>query len=159
MSSHEQPAGDANLDDFLCFAIYAASHAFTRFYKPILDSFGLTYPQYLTLVALGEPSSANGLTVGQIGDRLFLESSTLTPMLKRLEAAGFVSRRREVQDERLVRVQLTEPGLTLLGRAKSLPRCVADTLGRPYEELAALKIEIDGLREALGRSRAVVAHT
>lgn len=150
MTHDDQPSGSANLDEFLCFAVYAASHAFTRFYKPILDAFGITYPQYLTLVALGEDANREtGMTVSELSTRLLLESSTLTPMLKRLETASFVSRRRESQDERIVRVRLTEHGVALLGKTRALPSCVASTLGRPYHELSAMKEDIDALRVAL----------
>ena len=95
------------LDRQLCFAVYAAEHAFTRFYKPRLEKLGITYPQYLVMLVLWEE---DGLTVKQIGDRLFLDSGTLTPVLKRLEGAALVVRRRDDKDERQVRVRLTEMG-------------------------------------------------
>src|SRR5438874_8124185 len=89
--------------DFLCFAVYSASHAFNRVYKPLLDELGLTYPQYLVMVLLWEQDDQ---TVGSLGEKLFLESSTLTPLLKRLEALGQVKRNRDQVDERQVRVRL-----------------------------------------------------
>src|SRR5919107_6381177 len=98
------PASSARLSRMLCFAIYSAGHAFTRVYKPLLDRVGLTYPQYLVLLVLCEEDN---LTVKQIGERLFLDSGTLTPLLKRLESAGFVRRVRDSQDERQERVTLT----------------------------------------------------
>ncbi|WP_255250154.1 MarR family winged helix-turn-helix transcriptional regulator [Rhizorhabdus dicambivorans] len=91
----------------LCFSVYSAGLAFNRVYKPLLDRLGLTYPQYLLILALAHE---DGQTVGALGDRLFLESNTLTPMIKRLEAAGFVTRRRDTDDERVVRVSLTDKG-------------------------------------------------
>ena len=100
----------ARLGDFLCFAVYSANLAFGRAYRPILDKVGLTYTQYVTLVALSEGDEQ---TVGELGDRLFLESNTLTPILKKLEALGLVERRRNPVDERQVRVKLTPAGRKL----------------------------------------------
>src|SRR4051794_6339033 len=96
-----------SLDSQLCFSIYAAGHAFNRFYKPLLGPLGLTYPQYLVLLALWEEDA---LTLKTIGERLLLDSGTLTPLLRRMEEAGLVSRARDVEDERLVRVRLTPKG-------------------------------------------------
>src|SRR5262245_44924968 len=103
----------AALGDFLCFAVYSANLAFGRAYRPILDQHGLTYTQYVTLVALSEE---DGQTVGELGDRLFLESNTLTPMLKKLEQLGLVERRRNPADERQVRVKVTPAGRKLRHR-------------------------------------------
>lgn len=97
----------ASLPVFLCFAVYSANLAFTRAYRPLFEGLGLTYPQYVALVALNEEDDQ---TVGQLGQKLFLESSTLTPLLKRLEAAGYVTRRRDNEDERQVRIGLTPKG-------------------------------------------------
>ena len=96
-----------SLADFLCFAVYSTNLAFGRAYKQLFEELGITYPQYATLIALNE---AGDQTVGELGDKLFLESSTLTPLLKRLEAAGYVTRRRDAEDERQVRVSLTPEG-------------------------------------------------
>ena len=93
------------LENFLCFAVYAAGHALTRVYKPLLDAIDLTYPQYLVMVSLWQKDRQ---TVGQIGEQLFLESSTLTPLLKRLETAGLVERQRNATDQRQVHITLTE---------------------------------------------------
>lgn len=112
--SSKQPT--AALGDFLCFAVYSANLAFGRAYRPILDKVGLTYTQYVTLVALGEEDDQ---TVGDLGDRLFLESNTLTPILKKLEAMRYVERRRDPADERQVRVKLTPAGLSLRNRVES----------------------------------------
>jgi MarR family transcriptional regulator, organic hydroperoxide resistance regulator len=109
------------LDDQLCFTLYATSMAVTRMYKPMLDRMGITYPQYLVLAALGEQ---DGLTVGAIADRLALESSTVTPPIKRMEQAGLVERRRSKEDERQVNVVLTADGRRLLEES----RCLGDTL-------------------------------
>lgn len=107
MTEHASPPPTGPFDTMLCFATYAAGLAFNRVYKPLLDRLGLTYPQYLVILALRHQ---NGLTIGMLGDRLFLESNTLTPLVKRLEAAGFVTRRRDSDDERVVRVSLTDKG-------------------------------------------------
>ncbi len=130
---------DLRLEQQLCFAVYSASHAFTRFYKPLLAQLGVTYPQYLALLALWEQ---DGLSVTAIGDRLLLDSGTLTPVLKRLEAQGLVTRARSTVDERQVLVSLTEQGRAL--------RQVAE--GFPTQILAASECsgdELDGLRRAL----------
>ena len=106
--SDAQEQDDAlRLSEFLCFAVYSASHAFNRVYKPLLDELGLTYPQYLAMVLLWERDDQ---TVGSLGEKLFLESSTLTPLLKRLEALGHIRRTRDPNDERQVRVRLTDKG-------------------------------------------------
>jgi DNA-binding MarR family transcriptional regulator len=136
------------LDDFLCFAVYAAGHAFNRVYKPLLDALGLTYPQYLAMTALwGEDDQ----TVGALGDQLVLEYSTLTPLLKRLEALGMVSRRRDPQDERQVRVRLTAQGKALQRRASSLPSCIQEASGLSEADLERLKEDIVRLRGSLDR--------
>lgn len=134
------------LADFLCFAVYSANHAFTRVYKPLLDELGLTYPQYLAMVVLWEK---DGQTVGEIGERLFLESSTLTPLLKRLEANGLVHRFRDAKDERVVRVSLTEAGRALRAKATGVPPCIFAATGGRMEDLVRLKDELVALRETL----------
>lgn len=126
------------LDDHLCFALYSASMAVTRLYKPMLDAMGLTYPQYLALKALDE---AEVLTIGGLAQRLDLEPSTITPLIKRLETAGFVSRARGAKDERVVQVELTDKGRAtviesgclaeaLLGQSKMAPAELMDLKGR-----------------------------
>jgi DNA-binding MarR family transcriptional regulator len=110
MSRTPDPANSPKLGDFLCFAVYSANLAFGRAYRPILDKVGLTYTQYVTLVALGE---GDDQTVGELGDKLFLESNTLTPILKKLESLGLVERRRDSADERQVRVNITPAGRKL----------------------------------------------
>ena len=135
-----------DLSDFLCFSVYSAGSAFTKIYRPLLDALGLTYPQYLVLAALWE---ADGQTVGQIGERLFLESSTLSPVLKRLEAAGHVERRRAQADERVVQVFLTAQGSELGRRAQSIPGCIVEASGMELDELRTLKAALERLRDAL----------
>ncbi|MGR9171412.1 MarR family transcriptional regulator [Rhizobium sp. KDH_Rht_773_N] len=137
------------LDTFICFAVYTAGHAFNRVYKPLLDELGLTYPQYLAMVCLWEE---DGQTVGGLGEKLFLESSTLTPLLKRLETAGYIRRERSSKDERVVLLRLTEEGKRLQERAETVPGCIIDASGRDTDQLARLQAEIVALREALNRS-------
>lgn len=110
------------LDKQLCFAVYSTAHAFNRFYKPLLDRIGLTYPQYLAMLVLWE---GDGVTVKHLGERLMLDSGTLTPLLKRLETLGFVSRRRDAADERQVKVTLTDAGRALRAEAGEIPPAVA----------------------------------
>ena len=137
---------DLKLDDFLCFAVYSASHAFSRVYKPMLDQLKLTYPQYLVMVALWETDDQ---TVGALGDRLSLESNTLTPLLKRLEITGYVRRDRDPRDERQVRVSLTEAGRDLRAEAEKVPACILEASGLDAADLGRLRQQITALRGAL----------
>lgn len=134
------------LDRQLCFALYSASHAVSRAYKPHLESLGLTYPQYLTLLVLWE---RDGLTVSEIGERLHLDSGTLTPLLKRLEAAGYLSRLRDVADERRVLVRLTAAGRKLKARAAPIPACMFAAMQGAPAELQALTRQVQQLRDRL----------
>lgn len=134
------------LDNFLCFAVYSANHAFTRVYKPLLEALDLTYPQYLVMVLLWDNDDQ---TVGSLGEKLFLESSTLTPMLKRLEAAGYISRVRDKADERQVRVQLTDIGRSLRQKATGVPRGLMDVMHLSAEDLERLRFEVSSLRNTL----------
>ena len=106
------------LDNQVCFALYSASLAMTKLYKPLLDALGLTYPQYLVMLVLWEQ---DGLTVSELGERLYLDSGTLTPLLKRLEATGLVARQRDAQDERRVRVMLTARAAPCASKPKAFP--------------------------------------
>jgi DNA-binding MarR family transcriptional regulator len=144
----ESPAPDEalKLANQLCFAAYAVSHAFNRVYKPLLEALGLTYPQYLVMITLWE---RDGLLVKEIGALLDLDSGTLTPLLKRLEAAGLVRRTRDASDERQVRITLTEAGLTLRAKALDVPMRIACAAGRPVEALIALKNDLLQLRDTL----------
>jgi DNA-binding MarR family transcriptional regulator len=134
------------LDRQLCFALYAASLAMTKRYKPLLEPLGLTYPQYLVLLALWE---RDGATVGALGERLCLDSGTLTPLLKRLEAAGHVRRARDADDERRVRVHLSPSGRALRARAKEVPRALARASGCSTAEIAAIVARLGALRASL----------
>jgi len=134
------------LDHQLCFALYSASLAMTKLYKPLLEPLGLTYPQYLAMLALWQDDD---LTVSGLGERLQLDSGTLTPLLKRLEAAGFVTRLRDAADERRVRLQLTPAGRALKARARAVPEAVACASGCRLDELAALTARLRALRDQI----------
>ncbi|MEW5685166.1 MAG: MarR family transcriptional regulator [Pseudomonadota bacterium] len=142
-------ASPLKLDDFLCFAVYSAGHAFNRLYRPLLDRLGLTYPQYLAMVALWE---GDGVTVGELGQRLGLESSTLTPLLKRLEAMELVSRARDPKDERQVRLSLTDKGRALQGPACTVPADLTAASGMTAEEYLKIRDGLETLRAALARA-------
>ncbi|MBX3483700.1 MarR family winged helix-turn-helix transcriptional regulator [Phenylobacterium sp.] len=134
------------LDRQLCFSIYGADLAINRAYKPILDRLGLTYPQYLVLHALWE---ADGLTISAIAERLALEPSTITPLVKRLEAAGFLGRRRNPADERQVQVTLTDKGRAMREESACLGEALLAKAGMDLEELGALNRQVQRLRDAL----------
>ena len=134
------------LDNQLCFALYSASLAMTKLYKPLLDELGITYPQYLVLLVLWE---RNGITVSELGERLSLDSGTLTPLLKRLETAGLVSRLRDTQDERRVLVRLSAAGRELKTRAARIPGCVLQASQCSVAEAMALTHQIQTLRNRL----------
>ena len=136
------------LDQQICFTLYATSMAITRAYKPLLDALGLTYPQYLVLSVLGE-TEGDGLTIGGVAARLDLESSTVTPLVKRLEAAGLVERRRGLEDERKVEVRMTDAGAALLERSGCLGDLMLDRSGMDGEALEALNQRIQALRTAI----------
>jgi MarR family transcriptional regulator, organic hydroperoxide resistance regulator len=134
------------LDAFLCFAVYSANNAFARFYRPKLEALGLTYPQYLVMVTLWEK---DGQTVGEIGSRLFLESNTLTPLLKRLEVMGLIKRQRSRADERQVVASLTPQGFALKAKAEALPPAILTATGLDKEAASAVRQQLVLLREAL----------
>ena len=134
------------LDTQLCFAAYSTAHAFNRLYRPLLEKLDLTYPQYLVMLVLWE---RDGLTVTQLGERLFLDSGTLTPLLKRLEAAGRIARTRDPADERRVLITLTDEGKALRAEAHCIPPRIGAALGLTAAELSALKSGLDKLRAAL----------
>ncbi|MGP1630221.1 MAG: MarR family winged helix-turn-helix transcriptional regulator [Giesbergeria sp.] len=137
------------LDHQLCFALYSASLAMTKVYKPLLDAIGLTYPQYLVLLVLWEQDD---VMVSGIGERLFLDSGTLTPLLKRLEVAGLVQRTRDSGDERRVRITLTPAGVALQERARCVPTCVRQQIQLELPQIAALKQQLNALRGTLADS-------
>jgi DNA-binding MarR family transcriptional regulator len=134
------------LDNQICFAIYSTAHAFNRVYKPLLDRLGLTYPQYLVMLVLWE---RDGVPVKDIGERLFLDSGTLTPLLKRLEAAGLIKRTRSTEDERQVLIALTSQGQALREKARTVPQAILATSACSITELSALKNELVALRDRL----------
>ena len=134
------------LDNQLCFAVYSASLAMTKLYKPLLDKLNLTYPQYLVMLVLWEQ---DGLTVSELGEHLSLDSGTLTPLLKRLEANGLVGRLRDVADERRVHITLTAAGRRLKGRAASVPACLMAAAQCSVPELIALTQQIQTLRDRI----------
>ena len=134
------------LDRQLCFALYSSSLAMTRLYKPLLEPLGLTYPQYLVLLVLWEQDDQG---VGTLGEKLFLDSGTLTPLLKRLEAAGWLTRQRASDDERRVQVRLTPAGLALRERACPLPPQVFNASGCTLAELQDLTHSLQALRSRL----------
>jgi MarR family transcriptional regulator, organic hydroperoxide resistance regulator len=134
------------LDNQICFTLYATSMAINRTYKPMLDAMGITYPQYLVLCVLGEE---DGMTIGAIASRLALESSTVTPPVKRLEQAGLVTRQRSEVDERQVQVRLTDAGRALLVQSSCLGETLIDRSGMTPEQVDALNQQVQALRDAL----------
>ena len=134
------------LDNQLCFALYSTSLAMTRLYKPLLGELGITYPQYLALLVLWEQ---DGLSVSELGQRLFLDSGTLTPLLKRMESSGLVMRLRAVEDERRVHITLTAVGHQLKTRAAKIPGCIVSATQCAIPELAALTQQVQALRQRL----------
>ena len=146
MSPSAQSGEGRKLSNFLCFAVYSANLAFGRAYKPILGKLGLTYTQYVTLVALGEEDDQ---TVGGLGEKLFLESNTLTPILKKLEREGFIHRKRDPADERQVRVALTQAGRRLLEKNPGASLVEATGLGKDF---ACVQKNVGRLRDNLLRS-------
>ncbi|MEY5098475.1 MAG: hypothetical protein RJA36_1194 [Pseudomonadota bacterium] len=134
------------LDSQLCFALHSASLAMTRVYKPHLDALGLTYPQYVVLLALWEH---DGLTVSELGERLYLDSGTLTPLLKRMEAAALLTRTRDSADERRVLIRLTDDGRFLKARAEPVPGCILAATQCSLDEVADLTRQLKALRDRL----------
>jgi len=134
------------LDSQLCFSLYAATIAVNRTYKPILDKLGLTYPQYLVLSTLWEE---DGLAVSAIADRLSLESSTITPLVKRLESAGFLTRLRNPKDERQVLVSLTSKGRSMQDKTACLTQTLLERSGMTVDQIVKLNRQVQKLRDAL----------
>jgi MarR family transcriptional regulator, organic hydroperoxide resistance regulator len=135
------------LDAQLCFPLYAASRAVTREYAELLEGTGLTYPQYLVLLVLWESDAA--MSVGALGERLMLDSGTLTPLLKRLEAAGLVVRERDPEDERRVLVTVSGDGWRLRERVADVPRRLGAAMGMSYPEALALRSRLTALIDSL----------
>jgi len=134
------------LDNQLCFALYSTSLAMTRLYKPLLGELGITYPQYLVLLVLWEQ---DGLSVSALGERLFLDSGTLTPLLKRMESSGLVSRQRAAEDERRVHITLTPAGRALKEQAAKVPGCILSATQCAIPELVSLTRQVQALRRQL----------
>jgi len=135
------------LDEQLCFSLYAASIAINRVYKPVLDRLGITYPQFLVLQILN--GADDGVPIGAIAERLALEPSTITPLAKRMETAGLVTRVRNPADERQVRVRLTERGSACWRETGCLAPMIVERTGMSRDRLAALNVEVTAMRHAL----------
>jgi DNA-binding MarR family transcriptional regulator len=142
------------LDQQLCFALYDASRALIRAYAPLLAPLGLTYPQYITMLALWE--THDPMTIGSLGDRLHLDSGTLTPLVKRLEQLGLVERRRDPDDERRVIVTLTTRGRELQADAADIPGCLQDRLHLDVGSLRSLRSQLRDLSAAIDGAAAAV---
>lgn len=138
--------GLLRLDMQICFALYGASHAFNRAYKPLLEPLGLTYPQYLVLMALWEKETA---TVKVLGEMLGLDSGTLSPLLKRLEQAGLITRKRGTVDERQVMIALTPDGAEMKTKAAEVMRAIGEATGCSLDELGKLRDQLNALKENL----------
>jgi DNA-binding MarR family transcriptional regulator len=153
--SHKSSGKSAvQLADFMCFAVYSTNLAYSRVYKPVLEQLGLTYPQYVTIICLWEEDQQ---TVKGLSEKLFLEPSTMTPMLKRLEAMGYVRRERNSEDERSVNVSLTDAGRALREKAFAYREVTAKASGLSAEEFRVLQKAVVNLRanlmDAAGETR------
>jgi len=135
--------------DFMCFAVYSTNLAYSRVYKPVLDQLGLTYPQYLAIIALWEE---DGQTVKSLSEKLFLEPSTVTPMLKRLEAMGYLRRVRDTRDERNVIISLTDEGRALREKGLGFGKLTVEASGLTAEEFTILQKAVVTLRDNLIRA-------
>ncbi|WP_278497963.1 MarR family winged helix-turn-helix transcriptional regulator [Pantoea vagans] len=138
------------VDQQLCFALYSANLAMNKVYRQLLSQLDITYPQYLVMLVLWQKDD---VTVSEIGEQLFLDSATLTPLLKRLESAGLINRQRTRQDERQVAVTLTEAGRALRVKTEAIPEAVKCATACDDDALLALKLQLDGLRDNLNQSR------
>jgi DNA-binding MarR family transcriptional regulator len=153
------PGADLNadqallLDQQLCFALYSSSLQLTRLYKPHLDALRLTYPQYLVMLVLWEQDGfPESLTVNELGARLGLDSGTLTPLLKRMETRGLIKRTRDVQDERRVKLQLSDAGRALKALARAVPPSMRCLIGGEDADFLALRASLQALREHLSQA-------
>jgi len=151
MAKKQAADGSQLLGNQLCFAIYSTAHAFNRVYRPLLDRLGLTYPQYLVMLVLWE---RDGVPVKDISERLFLDSGTLTPLLKRLETAQLIKRTRSSADERQVLIALTSQGHALREKAKSVPQSILAASACSVAELSAIKHDLVALRDRLNTALA-----
>ncbi|WP_122680124.1 transcriptional regulator, SarA/Rot family [Pseudomonas sivasensis] len=146
MSKTPDPCESLMLNNQLCFALHSTSLLMTKVYKPLLQALGLTYPQYLAMMVLWEE---DGLTVGEISSRLLTDPGSLTPLLKRLEAEGLLSRTRSREDERVVVVELTAAGRALQDKAMGIPQCILGASGLELEQLRKLQADLIALRSNL----------
>lgn len=135
-----------SLDNQLCFSAYAVSRAITKIYRPFLDELSITYPQYLVMLVLWEN---NTISLKEMGTKLYLDSGTLTPLLKRLEAMGLLERERSSEDERVLRITITEKGLNLREKALSVPAGIITSINTDLQELAELKQRLDKLLDRI----------
>ncbi|MGB3126403.1 MAG: MarR family transcriptional regulator [Pseudomonas sp.] len=149
MSKHPDPCESLMLDNQLCFALHSTSLLMTKVYKPLLQALGLTYPQYLAMMVLWEE---DGLTVGEISSRLLTDPGSLTPLLKRLEVEGLLSRTRSREDERVVVVELTNAGRALQEQAMGIPHCILGASGLELDQLRKLQADLIALRGNLQAS-------
>jgi len=145
-NGREGPAGRLLLEQQLCFALYSASLAMTKLYRPLLEPLGLTYPQYLVMMVLWE---GDDISLSALGDRLVLDSGTLTPLLKRLEASGLIKRDRDAADERRIRVTLTRKGKDLRKDAQQVPIAAASATGCELADLDGLTAKVTKLRASI----------
>lgn len=143
------PCDELLLDNQVCFALHSTSLLMTKVYKPLLQALGLTYPQYLAMLVLWEQ---DGLTVGEISQRLLTDPGSLTPLLKRLESEGLLKRTRSREDERVVLVELTDKGRALQNEAKRVPPCILQASGRSVERLQQLQADLLELRASLQKN-------
>ncbi len=139
------------LDAQLCFALYSTMLGMNKAYRKLLKEINLTYPQYLVMLVLWEK---DGINVSDICDQLFLETTTLTPLLKRLEVSGFIRRQRSSVDERQVMITLTDAGLALKEKAKSIPQCIGESVGYSQTELKQMRESLIDLRKRLFKGNA-----
>ena len=151
MPSHSTINPALLLNNQLCFALYSASLAMTKLYKPLLEELGLTYPQYLVMLVLWEQDDQG---VSALGERLNLDSGTLTPLLKRMEQAGLLQRTRSSEDERKVHVTLSAAGRKLKVKAAKVPACILQASGCPLPELRSLTAQVQALRDGLNQANA-----
>ncbi|OWW21519.1 MarR family winged helix-turn-helix transcriptional regulator [Noviherbaspirillum denitrificans] len=150
MPTSAAPINPLALDNQFCFALYSASLAMTKTYKPFLDKLGLTYPQYLVMLVLWEQDD---VLVKSIGEKLFLDSGTLTPLLKRLEAAALIERTRDTADERQVRITLTKEGRALRKKAQCIPHDILCASGQSADVLVDLRAKLSAIRDDLNKAQ------
>jgi MarR family transcriptional regulator, organic hydroperoxide resistance regulator len=136
------------LENQLCFSIYAVSRSITKVYQPLLEELGITYPQYLVLLVLWEKET---ITMKELGNKLYLDSGTLTPLLKRLEGLGFVIRERSSEDERLLCITITEKGQQLKDKARNIPQCILNSIDVDLSNLINVKKNMDELLHILNK--------